>query len=163
MQFACWFSSTSFVTMQFQQRCWYSYRLEAEMWFINNLIILFHHKRSTADAIKLYCCSIIAAANSVHFERIFGTEHGNFGKAVQPVPRFHVIIRALPFPEIIITGRVLYILRTLMTMMIHRGRASLDFRTTCWFVEFPQYGISNCSGSKIIRNRFNYIYICEYR
>lgn len=75
-----------------------------------------------------------------------------------PPFRFHVIIRALPFPEIIITGRVLYILRTLMTM-IHRGRASLDFRTTCWFVEFPQYGISNCSGSKIVRNRFNYIYI----
>lgn len=92
MQFACWFSSTSFVTMQFQQRCWYSYRSEAEMWFINNLIILFHHKRSTADAIKLYCCSIIAAANSVHFERIFGREHGNFGKAVQPVP-------PVPFPR----------------------------------------------------------------
>lgn len=78
-----------------------------------------------------------------------------------PPFRFHVIIRALPFPEIIITGRVLYILRTLMTM-IHRGRASLDFRTTCWFVEFPQYGISNCSGSKIVRNRFNFIYIYIY-
>lgn len=130
------------------------------MWFINNLIILFHHKRSTA--VQLNCIVVPSSRQlTVYISREF--LEGSMAILEKlcnlfPPFRFHVIIRALPFPEIIITGRVLYILRTLMTM-IHRGRASLDFRTTCWFVEFPQYGISNCSGSKIVRNRFNFIYI----
>lgn len=117
---------------------------------INNLIILFHHKRSTAVQLN---CIVVPSSQQLTciFRANFWKRAWQFWKTCATVSCVRRNYSSITAPEIIITGRVLYILRTLMTM-IHRGRASLDFRTTCWFVnfpnmEYPTVPVQNCSKS----------------